>query len=716
MDILGNVAGKLSNNFQSTKEKLEQISNVLRKVPDILVFSFSGKKTNNLPKIKSDNFRLYIGQIFTDGRGLYDEEFLIGSIKTYLEKLEYGENLIIENSSIVSWIVNGLREDDNAISSNEQVVYLEQIINKYFPKQKSRIIISKIEDSHKELLSTIEKKGLEGLKSDENIGLNKNFTSLDIAKLLYKASQKNDNFFTRLVSTMKKRKGVEYNKNDLESYYTLIEIAIRLTDFVKGISIQGGEARQSLYDHIIIDILNGNFDEITELKTIKNFCLYTAKIPFFRTLNFSKEKYKQEQERQEQEKIFKNKTNKIAIPTALLVTALIGGQIKSTYDDYTKEQALDERINAVLVEALKDKTIFTYFKPAWGAKYETDKEKIHYLDETGWTLVKLFKSRYGEGDASDKELKLFFIGEMIELMSFPFYEDMTGEESYIKFIERVLQIPRVKRELISMGFNVDNNYLKYEKYKQAFSTTYNYSGNLNQTSKLDFASNTLEYIDSKGTIYQVEIHTCKTTWPSIPSNGCLISQNVGDNYILASKWNYGDYNLKDGKKVALDFLSSPYNRLIQKIIITGTTFGDNFFNLEDDIRKKIVDLVIEKKYSEEEIKSWETEDIIIFLQNNFKEHLNTDFKEIAANTLNLDEKTINELSKHKGNFFTTKIGKIKIGVIDYSINIFEFKGKKYFYLDFGNYNNGEGLNLYGFKVDNDDTTKFLQDLLEKLNK
>lgn len=710
MNFLGNMTWNLSDKFQKTRDKLKQVSEVLKKVPGILVYKISWEKTDILPKINSTNFRLYIWQIFNNQLGLYDEEFIIWAIETYLNQLEKWEKLVIESSSIISWLVNWLREKEWALKQEEQEKYLQELIEKYFSKEKDKIQINRIENKHKELFDSIEKDWLEWLKSDNNIELDENSWSLDIAKLLYKASQKNHNFFVRLVSTVKGNKD-KGNQENLKNYYALVEIAIRITDYLNWIYIHGGEARQSLYDHIIFDILNWKYDKITELKYLQEFCLSKSNFSFS-SLNFSKDKYEKEQERQESEKDFWWKVRKVALQTSLAVSIALWSSVWSIqWYKNKQEQILDERINAVLIEALKNDTIYTFLKPGWWKRYETAKDKMKYLDFTWDKLVKYFIARYWEWSINKKELKLFFIWEMIELKKFPFFEDSSWEKSYIEFIEKVLHNPRAKAELISKWFNVDNNYLKYELYKSAFQTTYNYKWEYKVDSGL-INSWTIEYIDRRWNSYDIKLYKCDIK-PMIWTTNCIPNLNIWDSYILAKKWWYWEYNISDWREVAFDFLSSPYNSLVKEIIIIWTQFWNNFFQIEDDIRKRLLKLVQEKKYSVEEIKSWWVKEIIVFLQKNFKEYLKVDFKEVAENTLNLDEKTIKEIAENKWEFLVDKVWEIKIWELNYLITIFEFNWKKYFYLDLSSYNYWEWLNLYWY-TSIEDSKDFSKKLLKLL--
>lgn len=709
MNLAWSIVWNLSEGFQKARDKLNTVSEVLKKTPDVLVCKVSWYIVNKTPELKVTNFRLYIWQIFNNWRWLYDEEFIIWAIKTYLEHLEKWEKLVIESAWIVSWIVNWLQKKDWALSSDEQVRYLEKIVSTYFPKEKERIQINKIEDRHNDLLSTIKENWLDWLKS---IDLDKDFSSLYIVWLLYKASQKSNKFFTRILSTIKK---TNWEREDFKNYYALIEIAIRLTDYFNWIYIHGWEERQSLYDSIITDILNWKFDYIEELKVLKEMWDIT-KLPFS-TLNFSKDKYKKEKERQEKEKSLTRKVrNTIWWVTLSVASALWGINYGiNSYKDL-QEYELDERINTQLINALENKSIYIFFKPSIHEEIKTDAEKLDYLQKTWDTLVDLFTARYWEWKVNKKELKLFFVVRMVEILQFPHITDSSWEKSYIEFIEIVLQNPIWRTELISMWFEVDNNYWKYEWLKKSFETTYKYNWNYKISwDKLNIW--VMNYVGSNWNSYEIQNYTCDFK-PMIGSVNCPAWIDINQSYILARIWDYSDFTTEDWKKVALDFLSSPYNLLIKQIISIWPMFWNVLYTLENEVRKKLVELVLEKRFTPEQIKSWWSKEIIVFLQKNFKEHLRVDFEEIAKNTLNLDEKTIKEFSEQKDKLFADRVWKIKIEYaknfqVDHMLVVFEYKWKKYFYLDSTNYSYWEWLRLYWFTNIND-TKKFSDELLKLL--
>jgi len=717
MNSLLDTAWNILDEFQDRTDKLKNILKVLKKIPDILVYSESWKKLNNIPKINSKKFKLYIWQIFNNSLGLYDEDFIIWSIKSYLWKLEEWEKLIIESSSIVSWLVNNIREKDWALSPQDQIKYLNEIIEKYFPDQKDKIQIKRIEDTNGELLSEIAKNWLDSLQSDEEPKLDKNPSSLSLAKILYKATSKNNDFFVKIASTKwkKRQKWEKFDKANLENYYAIIEIAIRLKDYINGVTIQWWESRQREYDEIIFNILNWSYDYIQELKELKEFCQSTQKTPFS-SLTFSKDRYKKEVERQLQKNDFLRKARNIIWITSLTVSTILWTWVWTLHRYKQKqEQELDKKIETILLHSLKDKTIYTFLKPwFWTVEYKTDEAKKILLDMTWTKLSRLFIDRYWNWNSniSEKELKLFFILEMIELKQFPHYDDYDWEKPYIKFIEKVLQNPRAKAELILKWFNVDKDYFKYTSYKDAFERTYKntWDFELNR----DFINSWSEtYVDSKWNYHDIKKIRCYTI-PSMWDINCPTWLSPWNEYMLSRDSIYSKYSLKKWKEVALDFLSTPFNELVLEIMTKWYIFSDDMRSQENNIRKKLVNLVLEKKYTLEEIKWWWVKEIIAFLQNNFKDALTLDFRQIIENTINLDSKTIIEINKNKDNLFVDKIWEIEIWHIKYSVTILKFNWNKYFYLDSSViYNHWEGLMLFWYSS-LDDSKKFSEELLKLL--
>lgn len=717
MNSLWNIAWGLSNRFQEVWNKLENISKVFKKIPDILVYTVSWKKLKKIPKINSHNFKLYIWQIFNNSLGLYDEDFIIWSIKSYLSMLDEWEKLVIESSSIVSWTVNNIREKDWALSPQDQITYLNEIVEKYFPEQKDKILINRLEDTNSDLLSEIEKNWLVSLESDNQLKLDKNTSSLDLAKILYKATCENNDFFVKIASTAwkKRQKWEKFDKANLENYYAIVEIAIRLKDYINGVNIHWWESRQREYDEIIFNILNWNYDHIQELKKLKEFCLSIQKTPFS-SLTFSKDRYKKELERQLQKKDFLRKVRNIIWVTSLAVWAIVWTWVW-TLDWYKQkqEQGLDKKIETILLHSLKDKTIYTFLKPwFWTIEYKTDESKKLLLDMTWTKLAKYFIQRYWNWNSniSEKELKLFFILEMIEFKQFPHYDDYEWEKPYIKFIEKVLQNPRAKAELILKWFNVDKDYFKFTSYKDAFERTYKntWDFELNR----DFINSLSEtYVDSKWNYHDIKKIRCYTI-PSMWDINCPIWLSPWNEYMLSRDSTYSNYSLEKWKEVALDFLSTPFNELVLEIMTKWYIFSDDMHSQEKNIRKKLVNLVLEKKFTLEEIKSRWVKEIIAFLQNNFKDILIIDFKQICEDTINLDDELIKKFNENKDNLFVDKIWEIKMWTFDYSVTILEFNWKKYFYLDSSViYDHWESLRLYWYLTleESKNFSKELQKLL-----
>ncbi len=688
--------GKCSDIFSWYSKKLRWISEIFREIPDISIFEELWELKELISEISSDNFSFYVGQIFTKDVWLYDDDFIVWAIAEYLRYLKEWEKINISNASEVSWLINWLKEEDWAISPEKQISYIEELLATYIPQYQDFISIENLSYRHEELFEALKIGLLEWLTQDSEIVLDDDSSSLDIAKLLYKATEKNNKFFLKLASTNSKRiKWERYNKSDIKNYYALIEIAIRIKDYLDGIHIQWWEARQKEYDQIIVSILKWGYDKTEELKRLKEFCNNKTDLPFC-NFNFSKNKYKKEIERKKRQKDFIKKFTWISLgiiwSVSLIVWWWVWGFI---YHEHRERQEIKEKMNTILSEAVWDKVISTCIDRKFLQKYTTKEEKELYLYKVWERAASIFLKRYWKWNITEDELIYFFTLKIIENNYFP---NLTDNNFYVRFIEEILAINSNRYILLSDGFSVDNDYLKHSDRRKDFHLTHHSNVAFWDITEGDLEE-AFEYVDTKWYSYKACVYNY--LW-----NRYIVAKECDD---------YCEYSLELWKKVSLDFLSSPVNLIVRDIIYIWNSINFGFLEVEEDIRRKLVELIDSWEYSIKDIKNWRLIHKMSFLSKYFWDDLLLNIWEVTKNTLYLDRETIDEITelKEDSRLHFKTIWKTKIWSTYYNLSIIQFRWKKYFFLDFENNVWTEWLRLYGY-ININDAKQFSKELLELL--
>ena len=711
-----------SDIFSKYSEKLKKLSEIFKKNPDIVLYYESWNKTtiDKVVKLTTDNFKFYLWQIFVwSKKWLYNEEFIIFSIKSLLLHLEKWEKLSIESASFISWLVNGLKETEWALKPDDQVEYIENIVLDNFPKDKDKIVVNWTHKVHRELYSAIEKEWLESLKVNINYQDLESFNSLDIARLLFNACETDTNLFRRFAATKENRwktKTNKYDKEDFSNYYSLIEVSIRLTDYIKWVNIQSWEKKQWSYDSIITDILGDKYNSNLSIWTIKKLSNNLTK-NWFNAIHIDKNKIEDELEKQNQKEKFLRNARRIAIQTSLAVSLTLASAIWwISWYKWKEVTDLNDRIDTVLIDALKDKTIYTYFQMNMSIAYSTDKEKIDMIKKTWIKLWEYFKWRYWEWSIEDSKLQLFFILEMISSLDFPHIEDYKWTKPYIEFIDKVLHKPVSKAILISYWFDVDKIYLKNQEQKAYFENTYNLNNIWSISSKASLVQ-LWEYVDSEWYSYDIAKYKCANiVSPQSHASFCdTWDLELWKEYIVAKSCDiYCEYNMEEWKKVSLDFLSSPLNNLISELISIWNKSWAYFYGLEDDIRRELVWLINKWVFELDEIKKWNSIDKLVFLQKFFPEKIWFNIPKAAQNTINLDDDTKKHMTKDRKWINIVKIWNNKDWQLNYSINLIKYKWNHYFYIDNWTYRFWEWFMIYWFDYNLKKSQEFSKSLINLL--
>jgi hypothetical protein len=230
-------------------------------------------------------FRIYIGKMQKKWENIYSkialENYVGELLKQCRNKKDY---FTIELCKPVGDVLNNDEQDkENIMTIQEQKDFLEKMIAKAYGKQEQKkvhIIGLDNQLEHQELLDILHNKWIKWLFSQNKPTLpireNKTdtFSSIDIAKYLYRVCNQNDQFMKMIYETKSESlRAKEWNKFDRtrnSDFYWMVEIAIRITDFLNGIVVQWGVRRQEKYDKIIRFILDYNLNKELESFDSKN--------------------------------------------------------------------------------------------------------------------------------------------------------------------------------------------------------------------------------------------------------------------------------------------------------------------------------------------------------------------------------------------------------------------------------------------------------------
>ncbi|MCK9186386.1 hypothetical protein M0P48_03030 [Candidatus Gracilibacteria bacterium] len=220
-------------------------------------------------KLSGKNHAWWIGKI-PKRKGerrdcIYSPEFIQASLEVLFGNLEEGEIAQIVMAPCFSKYFNGVEDRELGLSDEEAKAFIMKIVNEKFPSSLARIEIHCVEEMplHKELFQRVEsafdkKEGvcdIERAFGKKNDAF-KNPTSLDIARLLYRASRDNFELFQFFRNAAPGKLRPDYDAKPCPSdYYALAEVSVRLAEILNGRTIHGGADRQGKYDDFIKQIV-----------------------------------------------------------------------------------------------------------------------------------------------------------------------------------------------------------------------------------------------------------------------------------------------------------------------------------------------------------------------------------------------------------------------------------------------------------------------------
>ena len=495
---MANTLWTIAKYWKAIFTKLDSGYNFLEQKDFVTHYVDREKQEKNNLIINWDTTRRYIGKIFKDpdkrSKKYYSDDFMIWSLKYLFEKTPSNWTVIVQIGPELSELMNWPEDVEDAMTQEEQKLYVQHIFDKYvnsgkIKKYKKKLKIVSFEENHKVLFSNLrdgkkEWDCLRDFKSKEcPIILEDRINSFDIARYLHWVCHHNKAFFELIKGT--KVKWVAKTDTNNPEYYWLIEIACRLQEFIQeGVYIQWWGVRQQNYDNIIRDIVHWS-DKFPELKWLTNICQNKLSKKEetqqkFQWIYFDGDKNRDFIKKQRNAREIKTKAQSILYIvywTWAALFTLFSYWAVSKVIEYNRVQ---KQIGIALENALKDQSVDVRFdnKPpmtVW-KDYIYKREHLLGLSES---LAERFYNQHNLGIFSDltkQDIKLMALQLLTDhkLREIIDWEDIrywTETKDY--FIRNVL-IPRYRMQFIKSWVNIDEIYPQYKKYEQWFINAMNY--------------------------------------------------------------------------------------------------------------------------------------------------------------------------------------------------------------------------------------------------
>lgn len=252
-------------------------------------YVISSVNTSGFKIDKNTKIVVNIGKIFADKyerwNKIYDDNAMLFSLGYLLRHTEVGQEVKVKDFTCLSKYANGPEDVKKCMSPGQYRSYVIDMVKKYFPERKGDVVVVDVENEEgdKELFTLLESKWIQGLASSYRPVLQDNFTSLDIARYLYRVTQKNKKFGSWIFEETKLKKRsfpgedverVVQTDTNYPTYYGLLEVSCRINDLLHWENFQGWASRQYRYDGVIKTILGkeGHIKNIPELKYLQEFC------------------------------------------------------------------------------------------------------------------------------------------------------------------------------------------------------------------------------------------------------------------------------------------------------------------------------------------------------------------------------------------------------------------------------------------------------------
>ena len=360
----------------------------------------SAKDTKDkLPTLKGETSHIYMWKMNLEEEWIYNDDFIKWILEYYFYCTPKWGHVILELANTVSDVL--WENMEWFLNFEEQKQYITELVKDNFKKEQvQRLEIIDIETRHPALfaglreykkviedeakLKWLSKSEYEKTPSFDKLDfletwkeapllppLDQPFSSLDIAKYLYHLCKNNKVFFSKI-------RGIKPEKAK-SKYYAIIEIAIRMTDLLNGVSVQWWAMKQKHYDDVIREILNpyqpiSQYPEIYQLRDFCNQRLWDNKLE---TIYIDTIKYKAYAKKINAEKQVNNKTRRITwMVSGLIFLTFLSGLGVHFYNIEKLKKETKETIKEIFenrkIQSWSEMGTYEY---VWESKLEWINEK-----------------------------------------------------------------------------------------------------------------------------------------------------------------------------------------------------------------------------------------------------------------------------------------------------------------------------------------------------
>lgn len=426
--------------------------------------------------IDLNKFHRYIWKVFKDEykrkQRPYNDNY-IASLLSYSFGLliwtEENEKITIEIWSSLSEIINWEDDVKESMNFEEEKEYIETLCDQYFwYSRKDNLEIISMEDKHPELFLSLRENGEEALNSKPTQEVP--FNALTIAQFLYWVAQENKSF-RKYIDRSPER--VEKTGKNFPQYYALIEVAIRLYDFLENdITTHWGVPWQKAFDDVILMILNGDMKKYPEFQT---FCKARLEDKQFSTIHVDGNEYEKLLDEKVDSLYKRNRlTRKIALTLAGILSLTVMWVWTAKIINYKQEKKMEQTIQDMISESVKDIKIINMFETRYWEFKENDVEwKSNYINGLVTNIAEKLKLRY---DVDDKrtmtERRHFIVDDILQeqFLDKIWLEARDGTYIYEEFIRKFVQESKFK--LVANWISIDP-YLQYRNYEKSFTEALN---------------------------------------------------------------------------------------------------------------------------------------------------------------------------------------------------------------------------------------------------
>lgn len=410
---------RFSSGLQTGAERLKTLSEKLHVPAPKGLLSIFPAQWNELEHFHLDptTCRIHIGKMTRENNNLYTTDMMKGLIESLIPYLKSPSDRIsiVLRTQMAEYLLDDVSKS-MILPINEQIALLHKLIRKHFPKYSSRIDFIDVSTLHPKVFSLLQdndsQDSITWLDTTACPTLPDTVNSTDILKYLYRCSKKYPKFFDDLQRTKTTQHILLSNQiwAHKSDYYALVEVALRITDYLNGISIHGGMKRQEAFDGIIRNLLFKNtYKDIPELNAFsKRAELHTPSNTPFKALYFDNIKYGTYLTKIAAKNSATRTLLAIILSTTTTLTTVLG---ITTREDHKNKQKLQAQLDRMIDEALQkaDITFFLNQRPTH-TNLNISKEQI--LPLVTYYAQKVY-AEYGEGDIPEQELTLMILSDLL---------------------------------------------------------------------------------------------------------------------------------------------------------------------------------------------------------------------------------------------------------------------------------------------------------------